>query len=376
MRILHLIHSLSSGGAEKMAVLLANAQTRLGHEVCLMQLTGPKTPGAMFHRRMLLPQVRHVSAGMDSGVSVRAAVRVCREIAGWRPDVVHMHSNALPYLWPRLYAALLRPRHRLIPVVWTLHNVPSRAAGGRLQRLLDYPWLRMGRVVPVTLSDTLAREYERMYGRSPKVVHNGLPGSTPTPESGEVRESMERLRHSRATRLLVHVARFHHNKRPDRLIKAFRLLKEGGADVALAIVGAGWDIPEAARMLAGAPEDVHVFGEVGNPQDYIMAADALCLSSDAEGMPLCVIEAMACGVTPVCTPVGGIPDMIEDGLTGYISTSASPEDLAEAIRRAFERPHDPARLKSCHDSHFSLRLCAERYLDIYAEAEILTKSKK
>lgn len=368
MRIIHIIYSLTSGGAEKITSLLANAQSQRGHEVCVLQLTGEGTPGALFHRDHLLPMVHYISAHMDSGVSPMAAFRVGRAIREWKPDIIHMHSNALPYLWLRLIAETLPGVRRLPALVWTLHNMPSRATGGRVQCLLDSIWLRSGRVVPVTLSTTCAREYEQIYGRTPNIVPNGLPPVSQSAGVDEVKRMVESLRHTDNTRVFIHAARFHTNKRPDRLLEAFRRLEAEGADYVLLVIGAGWDSPEAHTLLANAPEGVRIIGEVTNPGDYIMASDALCLSSDYEGMPLCIIEALSCGVTPVCTPAGGIVDMITDGETGYLSSDFSAAGFYDALRRFLDSPIDSSRLVALYSERYTLRRCMEDYIRVYEEA--------
>ncbi len=368
MRILHLIYTLGAGGAQKMMALLCNSQAAQGHVVTAMQLTGPATPGSDFHVRMLDPAVRHFSAHMDHGPSLKGVWEVCREIHRFKPDVVHVHSNAFVYLWPMWLARFLTRITREVPVVWTMHSIHPGITGPRWQRPFNRLLFRSRRLLPVGLSPSAAKIIHGIYGQWPEVVVNGLPPVSPTPEFDAVRKRIEALKPSPDVPVFLHASRFSRAKNPRRLIDAFRRLDGEGVDYLLIVIGDRWDSEEAMQLRRQSPRGARFLGHVGNPGDYILLSDAFCLSSDVEGIPLTVIEALSCGVTPVCTPAGGIPEMVADGETAYLSDGMSAEGLAGAIRRFLRHPLPVERLKQAYRQKFTLEVCVDKYMAIYREA--------
>src|SRR2546425_7206127 len=124
--------------------------------------------------------------------------------------------------------------------------------------------------------------------------------------------------------LIVCVARLVPFKRVELLLEACVILRRRGVEFQCAIVGDGpcRDELETARIrldlartveLAGAAEQTRVLG-------WWLRATAAVLPSDSEGMPVSLMEAAACGVPAVATAVGGIPELIEGGVTGFLTT--------------------------------------------------------
>jgi glycosyltransferase involved in cell wall biosynthesis len=159
------------------------------------------------------------------------------------------------------------------------------------------------------------------------------------------------------------------------LIDALEKLTQEGRQVRLRLVGSGPDEASlrahAARSAAG---DCVVFEGAIN-QDRIResyaAADAFCLPSFAEGLPVVLMEAMAMGIPCVTTRIAGIPELIRDGLDGLL---VPPSDL-DALVTALARLMDDAKLREQIGKsgrarvveHFDLRRSVERLARIFAE---------
>ncbi|WP_449440722.1 glycosyltransferase [Pedobacter steynii] len=75
-----------------------------------------------------------------------------------------------------------------------------------------------------------------------------------------------------------------------------------------------------------------------NVVDYLSIADAFCLSSIFEGMPISLIEALSVGCIPICTPVGGISQMIKHGKTGFLSRDVSVDSYCDVLKEALYHP--------------------------------------
>lgn len=134
---------------------------------------------------------------------------------------------------------------------------------------------------------------------------------------------------------VVAVARLAPEKGLTLLLDALLRLDEIGIDVALTLVGSGPQEAEVADFVArnGLSEKVSLLGErpANLVPDLLREADAFCLPSLAEGMPMAIVEAMAIGIPVVSTQVGGIPEMVIDGATGICVPAGRSDLLAEGI---------------------------------------------
>ena len=119
------------------------------------------------------------------------------------------------------------------------------------------------------------------------------------------------------------------------------------------------------------PPCAHILGERMNPLEYLKEADAFALSSEYEGMPISLIEALAVGAIPVCTPVGGIPNAIVDGKNGFLSHDASETAYYEALKRFLTTDNDILRQMSENAresfSAYSMEECSKKYQQLYSK---------
>ena len=138
------------------------------------------------------------------------------------------------------------------------------------------------------------------------------------------------------------VARLAPEKGLDILVRAIADLVEGGTDVRLTLVGGG-PLEASLRRRAerlGVAGRVRFAGAVG--QDHMAAyyeeADVFCLPSFAEGLPVVLMEAMATGRPVVATRITGVPELVEDGVSGFLVAPGNVEQLAAALGRLAASP--------------------------------------
>ncbi|KAA2456752.1 glycosyltransferase family 4 protein, partial [Alistipes onderdonkii] len=109
-------------------------------------------------------------------------------------------------------------------------------------------------------------------------------------------------------------------------------------------------------------------GAKNNVGDYLLQADFFVLSSLFEGLPISLLEAISCGVIPICTPAGGIPDVINSESNGYVSKSFGADDFYYTLKRAFddEKYFNRIHLEEYFENNFSMRHCAEGYFNAFS----------
>ena len=133
--------------------------------------------------------------------------------------------------------------------------------------------------------------------------------------------------------VVVNVARISAAKNQVMLAKAITNLNKKGYKIEVFIIGNVKDqiLKESIESI-NSPY-VHLIGPRPSPRVYMKAASVFTLSSVNEGMPITLIECFSVGAIPICTPVGGIVDMISDGTNGILSKSCKQEDFEIALER-------------------------------------------
>ena len=141
------------------------------------------------------------------------------------------------------------------------------------------------------------------------------------------------------SKLLVYAGRFVREKRVDAVIHSLSLVRRAFPDAALVLIGDG---PENQHLRQIAPGDGSVLfmGTLGRDKvaEVISCCDVAVLFSMFEGMPMFVLESLACGLPVVSTNVGDVSKVVIDGATGYVVRSATAEALAAAVVNTLELP--------------------------------------
>ena len=200
------------------------------------------------------------------------------------------------------------------------------------------------------------------------VIPNGIPAPAPARPRAAMRAELE-IGDDGVLALLV--ATLRPEKRADVFVEALRRAHAREPRLRGAIAGGGPQL-ELVRTLAGAiPGLVHVLGERSDVVDLIDAADIVCLTSDFEGLPMTVLEAMALSRPVAATRVGGIPEAVTDGRTGKLVAPGDPDAFAEALIELAKKPAvrrsmgDAAR--STYQERYTLEAMVERYVAVLAD---------
>lgn len=362
MKIIQLDYALVSGGAEKFVVNLSNELAILGHdvEVCILR---PDTINEnIFNKQFLSDKVKFTSLGIERGFSLSKVYQVSKYIKSQKPDVVHCHLNVIPYIFP---LALLC---RGIRFLHTLHSIASAACGGKGQVGINKFFYKNNLIQPVTISKLCQDSYVDLYHlNNAPCIDNGTVIASKTPLFESVKSEVESLKSTPNSHLFIHVARFDEAKNQNLLIDAFNELNKRGVDFILLVLGARFDTPEAKALVDKACDRIKFLGVKPNVADYLYCAEAFCLSSNFEGLPISLIEALSAGLIPICTPVGGIPDVIEDGVIGYLSKDVSLDAYVEAIERYLKDGLSSQRNMEYFNANFTMKQCAKKYLEVYTQ---------
>lgn len=364
MKIVHIIYSLTSGGAERFVTGLSNELSQIGHDVTICMLLSSESETHTFNRRFLKDNVRFHSMNFSRGFSMKKVFALEKYLLEQKPDVVHCHLNVIPYVFR------LALWHSEIRFIHTLHSVAENASGKKWQKYINSFFYKHGYITPVTISERCRQSYIHYYDLpSPVSIDNGCEVPHKSVLFDEVVSEVESYKNNQNTPVFIHVARYHEQKNQGLLIDAFNELHRKEVDFVLLVIGDGFDHGPGADLKGRACEKIHFLGVKRNVPDYLFCSDAFCLTSFYEGLPISLLEAIACGVVPVCTRVGGVPDVITDGQTGYLCDSLDVEEYVRTLRRSLSGSISKENLIDRFMELYSMRKCAENYIRLYHEHE-------
>jgi glycosyltransferase involved in cell wall biosynthesis len=329
-RVLEVLATLRRAGAERIAVSLATRLDPARFETGVVSLYDA-FPGG-FDPVLAEHGVPVWRLGKRRGFDPRMWPRLARVLRSFRPDIVHTHSYVMRYALPA--CAFTRTGR----IVHSVHNMAEREVDAFGRAVHRIAW-RAG-ALAVAVSPEVARGFRAMYGFAPAAV---IPnGADPHPAPGACAREAWRRAHgfSPADLLVVSVARFEPQKNPFNLIHAFAHAAPDMPAARLVMAGEG-SLLEASRSLAaslGVADRVHFTGLCREVPELLAACDIFALGSDWEGTPLAVIEAMAARLPVVATAVGGVPELVEDGVTGLLASAGDPGALARALASLARQP--------------------------------------
>jgi N-acetyl-alpha-D-glucosaminyl L-malate synthase BshA len=174
------------------------------------------------------------------------------------------------------------------------------------------------------------------------------------------------------TKLVIHVSNFRPVKCADAVVRIFHRIRER-IPARLLLIGDGPELPLARRVARelGVSADVDALGEQEQVVPILSVADLFLLPSSEESFGVAALEAMACGVPVVASRVGGLPEVIEDGVSGFLHDEQDLDAMADSGVQLLSDPQLHQRVAAAGLGRVHTRFCAEevvpRYESLYKE---------
>jgi glycosyltransferase involved in cell wall biosynthesis len=373
IRVVTLVDYLTlAGGAERLALLIA---TRLDPERFESILCVSRFPSRR-SERLTEPDLRALEVLRDARVRFLPLKRRRKlELAPWvrlgrflrreRVDVLHTHKFG-SNVWGALTGAAVR-----VPVL-VAHEHTWSYRGEPLRRFLDRELIARAadRFVAVSREDQRRMsEVEHIDPARTVFIPNGvLP--LPAASGKDVRAE---LGIAADAEVLGIVGLLRPQKAHEVLLAALALLAGERPKLALLVVGGGpeQEYLERAARAFGVESRTRFLGDRADVPDLLGAFDLAVCCSDFEGSPLSVMEYMDAGLPIVASAVGGVPDLIEDGVHGLLVAPRDPRALADAIVELLSDPQRAramgARARERRAAEFDIELQVRRLEALYEE---------
>ena len=325
VRVMHVVPSFSTGGAQRVAAHILRYLDPHRFETAAVSLWGRFDTD--MERDLAGAGIPVTYLNKSRGPDPRVFGRLASSFVAFGPDVVHTHVGALRYAWPVMMWKEIPAR------VHTLHNVAEKEAT-RAVRPLHRLAFRTG-VRPVAIAGEVRQSFLRTYGGADiPVIMNGIPVARYRRPETPRALWRRRLGIGQGALVVTCVARIEPQKNHALLLQAFGKAAAVFSEAVLLL--AGFDTPhrrplEALVERLGLSGRVRFLGERFDIPDLLHGTDVFALASDWEGNPLTVMEAMAAGRAVVCTAVGGVPELIRDGVDGRLVPAGDVGAFADAL---------------------------------------------
>jgi N-acetyl-alpha-D-glucosaminyl L-malate synthase BshA len=360
----------SVGGSGVVAAELARSLVARGHELHIITTDPPFRLGE-FHAGLNFHQVETPTYPLfrEPQYVLSLANKIVQVARGSRLDVIHAH-----YAVPHATAAYLAREvlrfggaAQVPRVATTLHGTDITLVGAdpSFSQIVAFSIEQSDAVTAVSQSLRTATRTELGVAREIDVIPNFLDCSAYRRlPAAELRRRF--VGSADETKVVVHVSNFRPVKRPDAVIRIFERIQRQ-IPSRLLLVGDGPELPAALRTAQGLGV-AGLVDAVGAQQDVVpllSIADVFLLPSAQESFGLAALEAMACETPVVASNVGGLPEVIENGVSGVLHAAEDLEGMARSAVRLLSDAELHRRIASAAAQRVREHFCEERIVPMY-----------
>jgi glycosyltransferase involved in cell wall biosynthesis len=354
MKILHLISSLKTGGAERLLVDICKANDYGKNSIAVVIINDVVDHGLLSELKVTGAQVIEYKR-RPGGAKLKYILLARNLIKQLKPQILHMHGDMVVFFGS---FASLGMCHK---TVCTLHatNLWRASLKGKITKYIAIKLIDRFIAISEAVKDDFMLGTS-MNGQNIKVVPNGIP-----------LEKFRRREQSSDSSEIICVARLESEKKgQDILIRALSILKNDGIECFCKFVGEGESIEylEALAKKYSLADNIEFLGNRSDVPELLANAGIFVLPSRHEGFGIAIIEAMAAGIPVIASSIDGPREIITNGQNGLLFESDNEVDLAEKIKMLMDDNKLTKKLiknvRSCLPKYSIEKMC-DGYLAVY-----------
>lgn len=358
MKIAHLCESINQGGGVASFISSLTYEQSKDNDITIGVISKSKSNEVIFE-----PNIKVHNFGKSSqGFSIKYPILILFFILRNKFDIVHIHSAFLYYV---LSIILLRWKTKF---VYTVHSDARMENSSKWDK--RFLWLKKycfnhKYLFPVTISPASKLSFDNLYCMESHIIENGI--KRPIIKGNTSKLNV--YKYTNNTQIFLHPGRISEAKNQVALCKVFKRLIEDGNDVVLVIAGVIQDQRIFNEIKNYLSNRIVYLGERNDIIDLMIESNAMCLSSIWEGLPITILEAISVGCIPICTPVGGIPNVIINKQNGVLSNSTNEDDYYSAVDLFINLPENAKAMMriSAKKSfeQYDIKYTSKKYLSFY-----------
>lgn len=358
MRILHVITSLRTGGAEKLMTELLPRMKECGEDVELCVFDGVRTPfyEELEQKGMKITSL-HCKGGIYSLWNAFLLIPIIRHY-----DIVHTHNS------PAQFSVAFANLFVHTKLITTEHSTNNRRRGKWWLKPIDR-WLYKQYEYIISVSD-LAAENIKSYIGIDGIKTVTVPNGINVREYEQALESGDIIKNFVGGKSCVMVAGFRYEKDQMTVIRAHTLLPN---NYHLFLVGDGEKRGEIEKLISslGLDSRIHLLGVRKDVKELLKSVDVIIMSSHREGLSLSSLEGMASGKPFIASDVEGLRDIV--GGYGILFPHEDYKTLASEIKKVCEdKEYSGEVVKKCQERArmFDISIMVKKYLDVYKNMNV------
>lgn len=347
----------SVGGSGILASTLGGELARRGHEVHFISYERPfrvpaSAPGLFFHQVV----INDYGLFKYPDYTLPLSVKMAEVSAQCQLDILHVHY-AVPHATAAILARSMLANKQKPRIVTTLHGTDTTLLGRDpgYGPAIQHAMAQSDAVT--TVSEYLRRETQRLLpvDRPIDVIYNFSKPRRPTRTRDEMRQELG----VGGEALIWHASNLRPVKRIGLLLETVARVRPAKSFKLLILAGDSFAAFAADVSRLGLEGRVIVCEKVEDFENYLQAADLALFTSESESFCLSILEAMFFGIPSVTTAVGGIPEVIEDNVSGGLVPGTDADTLAAAVQGLIEQPNRRAALGLAAQNRAQERFSAE-----------------
>jgi L-malate glycosyltransferase len=356
------------GGSGVVATELGKLLAEKGHEIHFISSSMPfrlnKVYGNIYYHEV---GVNQYSVFQYPPYDLALASKIAEVAKRERLDVLHAH-----YAVPHAVCAVLARQMvgGKLKIVTTLHGTDITVLGydPSLSDMIKFG-IEQSDVVTAVSNALVKQTYELLDVQKPiQTVYNFVDERVYHKKNADHLKKEYGIDENE--KVIIHVSNFRKVKRVPDVVRAFSLIRKH-LPAKLLLVGDGPEMTVVSRLVAelGLSDDVRFLGKQDKLDELYSISDVKLLLSEKESFGLVLLEAMACGVPCIGTTIGGIPEVIEDGKSGFLCELGNVEEVANKALRILTDKHlhmhmAKQAVQTVYQKFYSKQI-VQQYEDIY-----------